>query len=215
MILVAKELSSAEVGLLRTLVRLSTELADRWVLHEDGDCDVLLVGDANPAPDAPHPYSAKVVIPVLPRGETAMGQALARPFRAEDFIALLKRVETTLMGGAQAPDSPLPHDNRTPDGRARLKRWPASQLLRNSRARVQLATMLSRSARSINELSVVSGRSVDECREFIDELNLHELLVWSPVEQTPPPANTAPLKPAPAATGRGLLHSIRRRLGLI
>lgn len=223
LILVAKELTSAELNLLRTLVRLSSELAGQWVLREEGDCDVLLAGDGASRAGLSHPHAARVVVPVLPRGAVAVGQALARPFRAEDFVGLLKRIAVMLEDQAPATEAaptvngmPVANGATALDGKAQLKRWPAAQLLQGSRSRIQLATMLSRGARSVNELSVVSGRSVDECREFMTELNQHHLLTWQAIpEHAQPPAASGHKAPMAADTGRSLLRSIRQRLGLI
>lgn len=222
LILVAKELTSAELNLLRTLVRLSSELAGQWVLREEGDCDVLLAGDGASTAGLSHPHAARVVVPVLPRGVVAVGQALARPFRAEDFVGLLKHIAVMLDGQALAVEA-APAANGAPaagnaaalEGKAQLKRWPPAQLLLGNRSRIQLATMLSRGARSVNELSVVSGRPVDECREFMAELNQHHLLVWQAIPEHAQPAAPGRKAPMAADTGRGLLRSIRQRLGLI
>lgn len=226
LILVAKQLTTAEIGLLRTLVRLSSELANRWELREDGDCDVLLAGDGSTAAGPTHRHAAKVVVPVLARGAVADGQALARPFRADDFVGLLKRIEasltsTTAPSTAAAGEAPS-GGAASLDGKAQLRRWPSSQLLQGSRGRIQLATMLSRGARSIHELSQVSGRPEAECRGFMLELNQHNLLAWQPC-----PARAAPTAPAvptaherrqpapPSRASRSLLQSIRQRLGLV
>jgi hypothetical protein len=145
MIIGVEGISAAEIGLLRTILKLSTQLAVDWTLTEGGPCHVLLTTLA--ATPAHIPGAAKTqVVPVVRRGENPGGEFLERPFRAEDFVALLGRVGPAAKADAglerQGEALPSPHAWR----RGRLKRWPPSYLMGSSRERIQLATLLSRQA---------------------------------------------------------------------
>lgn len=211
MIIGVEGLSAAEIGLLRTILKLSTQLAVDWTLSEDGPCHVLLTA----LPATPARAKAQLVVPIVRRGDNPGGEFLERPFRAEDFVALLGRVtpavKTASPGLERQGEAPPPaYVGR----RGRLKRWPPSYLLGSSRERIQLATFLSRQSRSAQELSAVAGYPEAACGAFMLELEKHDLLNWEPHAQAAQPRQAAP---APAAAGHGspgLLSSIRRRLGL-
>lgn len=219
MIIGVEGLSAAEIGLLRTILKLSTQLAVDWTLTEEGPCHVLLTAlDASPARD-----QARLVVPIVRRGDKPGGEFLERPFRAEDFVALLGRVAPEVAPAAgneagleqQGEALPLPHTWR----RGRLKRWPPSYLMGSSRERIQLATLLSRQARSAHELSALAGYPEAYCGAFMLELEKHGLLNWDIPGQPAHTRKAAPALPAAAGAGRshaapGLFSSIRRRLGL-
>lgn len=213
MIIGVEGLSAAEIGLLRTILKLSTQLAVDWTLNEEGPCHVLLTA----LPATPARAKARVVVPIVRRGENPGGEFLERPFRAEDFVALLGRVAP-----AARIDPALERQGEAPPPagigrRGRLKRWPPSHLIGTSRERIQLATFLSRQSRSAHELSVVAGYPESSCGAFMLELEKHDLLNWEIPGQPVQPRQAPPAAPASAAAGHGspgLLSSIRRRLGL-
>lgn len=211
-------LSAAEVNLLRTILKLSTKLVVDWTLNEQGPCDVLLTANAG-KPDGIHEgLQARIVVPVVRRGDSTGGEFLERPFRAEDFVALLGRLAPALNVGAPAA-SPIEAAQAPADRRGRLKRWPPSQLMGSSRERLQLATLLSRRSRSASELSAVAGYPESQCSAFMQELEKHDLLSWEMPGRPEQIQQPAPTLPASTNAGErpsapGLLGSIRRRLGL-
>ena len=210
MIIGTEGLSAAEVGLLRTILKLSTQLAIDWTVSENGSCHVLLTVHATVAQRAP---AGNFVVPVVRRGESQGGECLERPFRAEDFVALLERVGPTLIEVDASHEPPIAR-------RGRLKRWPPAQLMGSSRERIHLATMLSRRHRSARELSAMAGYPESACGAFMQELDRHDLLNWEIHDQAQAATTAAaPINHAPAPAGQGggspgLLSSIRRRLGL-
>ena len=221
MIIGVEGLSAAEIGLLRTILKLSTQLAVDWTLTEEGPCHVLLTAlDATPA-HIPGAAKTQLVVPVVKRGDNPGGEFLERPFRAEDFVALLGRVAPAVRPDPglerQGEALPLPQTWR----RGRLKRWPPSYLMGSSRERIHLATLLSRQSRSAHELSTMAGYPEAACGAFMLELEKHDLLNWETPGQ-PVHAHArkaAPGLPAAANAGHGhgapgLFSSIRRRLGL-
>jgi hypothetical protein len=217
MIIGTEGLSAAEVGLLRTILKLSTQLAADWTVSENGSCHILLTTHATVAQRAP---AGNFVVPVVRRGESQGGECLERPFRAEDFVALLERVGPTLIKADASHKRQ--REAMTPPiaRRGRLKRWPPAQLMGSSRERIHLATMLSRRHRSARELSAMAGYPESACGAFMQELDRHDLLSWE--THDPARAATTAAAPvhhalAPARQGGGspgLLSSIRRRLGL-
>lgn len=117
-----------------------------------------------------------------------------------------------------------------PAERFKLKRWPSASMLNNDATQLRLATMLSVRPLSVAELSELSNQSVEVCRVFVDRLRRAELLGL--VAPAPMPGTVAssgpvaaaartPVAPPPAAPrsglpaiGRGLISSLRRRLGI-
>jgi hypothetical protein len=217
MIIGTEGLSAAEVGLLRTILKLSTQLTADWTVSENGSCHILLTTHATVAQRAP---AGNFVVPVVRRGESQGGECLERPFRAEDFVALLQRIGPTLIKADASRKRQ--HEAMTPPitRRGRLKRWPPAQLMGASRERIQLATMLSRRPRSARELSAMAGYPESACSAFMQELDRLNLLSWEPDDEAPTAiVAAAPVTHAPAperqdARSHGLLSSIRRRLGL-
>ncbi|MCZ8258211.1 MAG: hypothetical protein O9327_21395 [Polaromonas sp.] len=216
MIIGVEGLSAAEVGLLRTILKLSTQLAVEWTLSEEGPCDVLLTVNATVAGQAPVGH---FVVPIVRRGGGQGGECLERPFRAEDFVALLGRVGPTVVKVAASDERQGEAITPPTARRGCLKRWPPAQLMGTSRERIQLATMLSRRPRSARELSAMAGYPESACGAFMQELDQHNLLSWEIHDQAQAATTAAPPIHTPVPAGRGarspgLLSSIRRRLGL-
>ena len=215
MIIGVEGLSAAEVGLLRTILKLSTQLVIDWSLSEEGPCDLLLTTSAL-EPGLVHAgRQAQIVVPIVRRGEAPAGECLEHPFRAEDFVALLGRVGPALKINATAPRQ-AEAVTVSADRRGRLKRWPPSQLMGSSRERIHLATLLSRRSRSVRELSAVAGYPEAACDAFMLELEKHDLLSWEISEhpRQAPPAMPVSRKEVAGHGAPGLFSSIRRRLGL-
>lgn len=215
-----KGLPSAEVGLVRTIVRLSSMLTGKWTVTDGEDCDVLLT--QWPVSEFDLDTEASVV-PLLPAGQPTVGRALRRPIRAEELIELLNeesaRHAAVSRGKPADADAPLttsqPPDPQT--SQARLKRWPSWNLLKADRAYVRMATMLSKSSMSAERLSELSGVKIDACVAFIRHMDAQQLLVWQPAnpgaETRAEPAIQPPVvRQAPPT---GLFHSLRRKLGIL
>jgi hypothetical protein len=213
MIVGVEGLSLAEVNLLRTILKLSTRLANDWILTEVGPCHVLLSTLAVTAERRSSGSHAHLVVPVVRRGQRPAGECLERPFRAEDFVELLMRVGPALQtepGPAHTQEATEASTHR----RGRLKRWPPSKFLGSSRERIQLATLLSRQARSAHELSSVAGCSEAECNGFMLELDRQDLLSWETGEAAGKKTAVSPHGTTANRGVHGLFSSIRRRLGL-
>ncbi|AYQ28304.1 MULTISPECIES: hypothetical protein [unclassified Polaromonas] len=219
MIIGVEGLSAAEVGLLRTILKLSTQLVMDWSLSEEGPCDVLLTASTL-EPERVHAGPpAQIVVPIVRRGEANGRECLERPFRAEDFVALLGRVGPALKPAPVVAPRRSEAATVPSDRRGRLKRWPPSYLVGSSRERIQLATLLSRRSRSARELSAAAGYPESACGAFMLELEKHDLLSWEIAEAASghprqAAAASAPRGAAQAHGAPGLLSSIRRRLGL-
>ena len=110
--------------------------------------------------------------------------------------------------------------------RHRLKRWPRAAVLRDDPKRIRMATLLSRRALNVRELTVLTGYAAPECQVFMQVLRSSDLLADDAPVQAPEPAaalHASPTAPATAGTTaatppqgltRGLIASFRRRLGL-
>lgn len=96
----------------------------------------------------------------------------------------------------------------------RLKRWPPASALARDAARIRVATLLSRKALSLSDLKALSRIPDVAFFPFLRELDLQGYLVT--IEQGAPAtvsckAPGARTKPGIAS---GLIHSLRRRLGI-
>lgn len=214
LVLGLKGLPGAEMGLVRTILKLSSSLRARWAVAESGACDVLLMGDA----DGVNAPTGTTVIPVLRRGETGAGRCLHRPIRAEELIELLNGeserrealapVASTGAGGPAAfADKQL----------ARLYRWPPFALLNGRPTYVRLATLLSKHPLSAAKLSVLAARPLAECEAFMRELDAQQLLVWQPAALAgagAPAALKVVQSPPHLPERRGLFSTLRRKLGI-
>lgn len=207
MIIGVEGLPAAEVSLLRTIVKLSSQLEAEWSLSEVGFCHVLLhtlpAGSGNAYSDT------QFTVRVVRRGDKVSGECLERPFRAEEFVALLERLTPLLKANIVPSLQRGVISNSTQRGR--LKRWPPSVLMGSGPERVQLAALLSRRFRSASELSAATGSPESECTAFLADLEKHGLLSW----ETPRPYGVgAPAMPISVSATPGLVSSIRRYLGL-
>jgi hypothetical protein len=212
MIIGVEGLPLPEINLLRTILKLSTQLVNNWTLSEEGPCHVLLTTLAVTPDQTREGSQPQIVVPIVRRGRRPPGECLERPIRAEDFIELLKRLGPLLKIDTGPTRGREPNSAPTAQ-RGRLKRWPPSQLMGSDRKFIQLATFLSRRARSASELSSVAGYPETECGAFMLELDRHDLLSWDMREQ-PPIITSGSIRAAKGSEAPGLLNSIRRRLGL-
>lgn len=212
-------LAPAEAGLARalTLLLAGSTPGFRWAFVHEGPFDALLVA-AGSQPPAP----ARTVAALGERGQAPSPgmELLTRPLQADVLGAWLRRCEAGGSPGlrtdpAETPRAAEPQAAVLPPAhRVRLKRWPPAALLRGDPQRVRMATLLSRRPLSSDELAVLSAQPDDRCRTFLNLLQGFGLL--ESVAPTPAPAAPPAAVPPTAARlpSRGLIHSIRRRLGL-
>lgn len=206
-ILCVDALTAAEVGLVQTILRLSSELQGQWQLGRAADCQVLLSsGEAKPA----GVRSGCLVVPVVRRelGEIS-SDVLHRPIRAEELLRLLVRAQTMV------PEHRTRLADWPPNRKAVLRRWPTPGQLGGSMWATRLAGLLVKRSLSAADLSHASGVALSECLEVMKTLESHGLLKWEAAQsdkiQPAPPALVGVL----AAGRTGLLESIRRRLGIL
>ncbi|MFT4195147.1 hypothetical protein [Ottowia sp.] len=99
--------------------------------------------------------------------------------------------------------------------RFKLRRWPPQVLLRGDPGRIRMATLLSRRALGAAELARMSDRPPEESHAFLHVLQSTGLVDARTDALAPPPAPAAPEPTASKPSfGRGLIASIRRRLGV-
>lgn len=114
--------------------------------------------------------------------------------------------------------------------RHRLKRWPRAAVLRADPKRIRMATLLSRRALNVRDLTALTGYGAHECEVFMQVLRSSAMLADDVPNRTPEPApalgatpTRTPTVPVAVATthpsvapslARGLIASFRRSLGL-
>lgn len=203
----------AEVNLLKTILRLSSKLANKWELSESRRCDVLLqdssvyVGGQSKVSDAQF-----VVVITRPADQVVAPTSLVRPIKIDEIEILLTDFESSISKSAVNLDS---SSLTIKSGHFKLKRWPPQSILGGSLEKIQIATFLSRRPLTMAQLIELSGKSQQTCVAFVKSLDLIGLLQWE-VAALAGAVATIPTIPAPAASPgvRGLLRGIRRRLGL-
>lgn len=171
--------------------------------------EALLTAPPAAAPTAPP--ATPLPAPALPSASPAVldnRPTLPAPLLPEP--ARFKSRAMAAPGDAPPADAP----------RQRLKRWPRAAVLRADPQRIRMATLLSRRALNVHELTVLTGYGARECQVFMQVLRSSDLLTDdTPAQSSAPAAAAAPAAPAAAnpATprlARGLIASFRRRLGL-
>lgn len=103
----------------------------------------------------------------------------------------------------------------------KLKRWPAASLATRDVAKVRVATLISRRAMSLREVSDISRIPAERCEEFLLEwAQMDLLLLGDPTRQRSHDKLSAGAKPrpdlaSPSGFGASLIRSIRSRFGII
>jgi hypothetical protein len=156
---------------------------------------------------------------------------LVSPLQLEDFIAMLRCIETRLVrpaagaqpeGRARVPADPVAAAV-SPAMAYRLRRWPPAGVLARHRYNARLASFLSTRHLTAGQLGLLSNVDAVHCMEFMSDLLAIDLL-----DAAVPPAGGRRALARPAAPGAaaeagtalrthssaGLLDRIRRRLGI-
>jgi hypothetical protein len=213
LVLGVRGISRGEVELLRSILRLSSNLLSRWTLSENQPGDLLLVEGEASEPAVGATASQAVVVPLVARHDTASGTGpvLHRPIYAEELVKLLNDVDASV-----AKARPATAAVRLDTDRARLKRWPSKAGLLQRGDHIRLATALTRGTHSAASLCALTGVDTAECTRFLDLLDREGLLGWQCAEPLPTAGflDTQPGDALGANPRRGLMSRIRRRLGL-
>lgn len=202
-----------EVELLRSILRLSSNLSSSWTLSEIQPGDLLLVeGEASDL-SIEMPAQHVVLVPLVSRhaASSGAGLVLRRPIYAEEVVDLLNEVGTRIALALPAAAAVRPDISR-----ARLKRWPSKTNLLQRGDQVRLATALTRGTHSLASLSALTGVDTAECARFLDVLDREGLLDW---QRVAPLATSGFLDTQPGdvllvSPRQGLMSRIRSRLGL-
>lgn len=106
-----------------------------------------------------------------------------------------------------------------PDSRYLLRRWPPAQIIGNDAKRLRITSLLSKQALQLDELSNLSGASVEECEGWMSTL-LHSELLDTRVATIPGggPAmaeNSAAQQSAALTNNSGMASSPKRSLSLV
>ena len=215
----AYNLPLAEIALIKTLIRLFAHSETfRWEFASAPPYDAVLV-DATVADSvsADIPRMAKAVLRLTRRNSASGPDTLERPIRAERLQGWLLATEKRLLSLRGATPSETRAPAAFPQGvRLKLKRWPAHLLLRGDASRIRIATLLSRRALTVDEVSLLCQQPVTDCEIFLQVLraaNLLEMQREPSSLQGQGQAAASDFTPK-ARISRGLISSIRRRLGL-
>lgn len=99
-------LPEAEASLVKTIVRLSSNLLTPWTVIDSGRCDAQLVDFAEyEAGESPGLQPGGVKIAVLRRGQPAEPSSLSRPIRAEELIERLNQAAPRCLAGRSREES--------------------------------------------------------------------------------------------------------------
>jgi len=222
-------LPQAESGLVRAwLVLAATDSGFDWRLANEPPYDAVLA-------DGAHLSLRTEGLPALGERLCVLGQTsadlpagvtlLERPLRQEALTGWLAGLATT-MRATSAPQVAQPAATpagagpaATASARWKLRRWPPQQLLRDSRTRMRMASLLSRRALSVEELAYLSAGDPADCQVFLQMLQGFDLL-----ERVARPAAAAkPVTTAHVATRVSsgsdsalsrVVRGLRLRLGL-
>lgn len=162
-----------EVDLIRTILRTSSRLDKRWALAESGECDALLVYNAEKsvAPFTLKPTTQLIMI--RRRGEKHDGHVFLKPFRADELIDTLIVIDTE---NYSAPVPAGTVNNQVSANLYRLKKWPPADILQQHKNYMLLAVYLSRGTKTLQDLMTLSGQGEALCNNFLKVLQERGLL---------------------------------------
>lgn len=141
---------------------------------------------------------------------------------------LMVVAESVRQSASGAASEALAAQQLDPDSRYLLRRWPPAQIMGNDPKRLRITSLLSKQALQLDELSNLSGASVEECEGWMSTL-LHSELLDTRVaampggghamaeglamQQSAALANNPAMASAPKRS-LSLVSAIRRRLGI-
>lgn len=197
-----------EVDLIHTILRTSSRLGGDWVLVDSGECDALLVYNAEKslAPFVIKPNTQLIMI--KRRGESCSDYVFFKPFRADelvDTLILIKNNHGKPTASAVVEQSP-------PQALYRLKKWPSTTLLSRNKNFTLLAVYLSRGSKTIENLVTLSGQNEKFCQQFIDILIANNLITVE--TQGLRPARQINIPTQQLAAKKTFLSQLKSRLGL-
>ncbi len=160
-----------EIDLISTILRTSSRLQGDWILVDSGECDALLVYNAEKNFDPFVLKPATQLIMIKRRGESYTGHAFFKPFRADELVDTLILIKTNI-GSAPLISDEAPVSKKLYG----LKKWPSNKLLSQNKNFTLLAVYLSRGTKTIDNLVTLSGQSEKFCQQFITLLEHHDLI---------------------------------------
>lgn len=193
-----------EVDLIRTILRTSSRLDNRWGLVDEGECDALLLYNQEKS-TAPYIATANTqLVMIRRRGEHYPAPVVYKPFRADELV-------DTLLGLEQARVQPAakPLQDEQPAASAfRLKQWPPADVLALHKNYMLLAVYLSRGTKTLQDLITLSGQNETLCSQFLRLMQDRQLLL---VERHLASVPAQPASPKSAAK-KGFFALLRARL---
>ncbi|MET4578968.1 hypothetical protein [Ottowia thiooxydans] len=216
----AYNLPPAEVALVKTLFRLfSHGNTFQWKFVTAPPYDALLVDGTSPDADNRDVSRMAKAVLFLKRMNSGAGpNTLERPIRADQLQNWLTATEKKLRDTrafSPAASTEAAAGAISSQARFKLRRWPPAILLRGDATRIRMATILSRRALNLGDLSIVCQQPVSVCETFVQVLRAAHLvdMVEQPVTEAPRASDAQ--KPASRPTfSSSVISSIRRRLGL-
>lgn len=189
----------------------------QWQLVESGHMDLIITTER--AQDQIPPVVASAATSIVTMVDSMDPEAtspnqLPRHFRSKHLERVLKPVESGASDRTETPAAtPEARPNNTPKkstDRFRLLRWPPAALVRRDPTRTRLASMLTRTPVSLDELARRSGQTPQICMDFVKALKSVGLIETS-VEA---PKDIEAPNQAPRSLTQGLIRSLRRHLRL-
>lgn len=164
-----------EVDLIRTILRTSSRLDKRWELAESGECDALLVYNADKSVAPFILKSTTQLIMIRRRGEKHDGHVFLKPFRADELIDTLIVIDSENYS-APIPVLPGTVSSQVSTSLYRLKKWPPADILHQHKNYMLLAVYLSRGTKTLQDLMTLSGQGEALCSHFLKVLQDRGLL---------------------------------------
>lgn len=161
-----------EIDLIHTILRTSSRLDGRWIVTTKDECDaiVLYERDLSFSPLKLKPTTK--LIHIKKRGETHSGHVFYKPFRADDLIDILLSIQSVVDRNLLPRATPPAPPKKT----YKLKKWPSAEVLAIDKSYTALSVYLSRSAKTLQNLILLSGKTEEFCVEFLTVLESEELL---------------------------------------
>ncbi|MEO8058744.1 MAG: hypothetical protein ABI671_10485 [Burkholderiales bacterium] len=225
--LLVQQLADADLAKLAVFLRVAKErLQFDWKIVFEGEVHLLMYGQAEPATVFGMLESPVAFRRVLDAGagQPAEAEALTKPLQYEAVVDALLAVERSYAGTPPLPEVSFPvrkvvaatqAATLRADDRYKLRRWPGAALIQANRDHLRLASFLSTRHVGVDELSKLSNVDRQRCEAFLEVLLAAGILdarASAKASNVPVASAATPARAAPVQ--RGLLATIRRKLGL-
>lgn len=162
-----------EVDLIHTILRTSSRLDGCWALVDQDECDAIVLYESSNDFFPLKLKSTTELISIRKRGEIQTGYVFYKPFRADELIDILLLIQSNI---ESAPSESSAKNTPSPKKTFKLKKWPSAEILAIDKHYTPMSIYLSRGAKTLHDLILLSGQTEEFCTKFLTLLESKALL---------------------------------------